>query len=544
MTRAPRNAAGRYLDRHVEGPGAAATADAPALVSEEGELTYRQLYERVCRVARVLVGSGIAPGDRVVTVLPDSPDAVALLLAALRVGAVPVPVSPLLTVEEQHFVITDCAARAVVVESPDGALARGFSGRFPGVLLWSRQHGEGPVPVLPDEARAAAPLAALTDRSPDDPALIQYTSGSTGRPKGVVHLHRGLLAFPGGIGAHLGIGPGDRVLSTAKLPFGYGFGNSLLLPLSVGASAVLFADRSEPHTVADLLRRTRPTLLFAVPTLYAALLSLPGAVERLDFSSVRLAVSAGEHLGAALAERLADAFGLTVVNGLGSTECLHIFMATTPGVSPPGTTGLPVPGFEAEVCDDEGRPLGDGRAGHLRVRGPSTAHRYWERPALTASTFRDGWVHTGDTMLRDPERGWVYLGRSDSILNVGGMKVVPSEIEDVVLPLDGVAACAVVGIPDEDEITRIVAYVVPSADGTGDGTEGADDLKGRVQAAFRTALPFFKRPRIIRVVPALPTTSTGKTARFLIREREREHASLRKPEHASGDAAPQLERAQ
>ncbi|MCZ7434186.1 benzoate-CoA ligase family protein [Streptomyces sp. WMMC1477] len=507
----PTNAAWWYLDRHVDED----TADALCLISEEGELTYRGLAERVRRAARVLTEASVGPGDRVVTVLRDSATAVVCVLAAMRAGAVPVPVSPLLTADEQVYVIEDSGARAVVLERPDTEVALRLADGAPHVALFSHGPGGGRVKGLVEEMERAAPLEAVVDRAPEDPALIQYTSGSTGRPKGVVHLHRGLLAFPQGLGKHLGITREDRVLSSAKLPFGYGFGNSVLLPFSVGASAVLFAGRAEPHAVADLLRRTRPTLLFAVPTLYAALLSMPQASRRLELSTVRMAVSAGEHLGPQLANRLLETLGLRVVNGLGSTECLHIFMATDPAVFTPGATGLPVPGFEAEVCDDEGRRLPPGGMGHLRVRGPSVADRYWNRPDLSARTFRDGWVYTGDTMAEDPAQGWLYLGRSDSILNIGGMKIVPSEVEDRILAVPGVDACAVVGVPDDDDITRIIAYVVPDA-------EADDTLKGTVLAELRRTLPPFKRPRVLRVVDALPTTSTGKTARFLIRQRELE----------------------
>lgn len=505
------NAGWWYLDRHL----AEDTADALCLISDEGELTYRELQEQVCRVARILTEASVSPGDRVVLILRDGVTSVAGVLAAMRVGAVPVPVSPMLPVDDQRYVTADCGARAVVVEDADGELARDFSYRFPDVLLWSRGPGRGPVRSLTKDVAHATPLEAVSPRGAEDAALIQYTSGSTGRPKGVVHLHGGLLAFPQGLGRHLGITREDRFLSTAKLPFGYGFGNSLLLPFSVGASAVLFAGRAEPHAVADLLRRTRPTLLFAVPTLYAALLSMPQATERLDFSTVRLAVSAGEHLGPQLSTRLTETFGLTMVNGLGATECLHIVLATETGVSPPGSTGVTVLGFEAEVCDDEGQVLGAGGIGHLRVRGPSVADRYWNRPDLSAETFRDGWVYTGDTMMRDADLEWVYLGRSDNILNNGGMKILPSEVEEKIRAVSGVGTCAVVGVPDENDVTRIVAYVVPEAGET-------EQLSGRVQVALRQALPPFKRPQIIRLVDALPTTSTGKTARFLIRQREME----------------------
>ncbi|MET9496584.1 benzoate-CoA ligase family protein [Streptomyces sp. NPDC006552] len=508
------NAGWWYLDRHLGGE----TADAVCLIAGDERLTYRQLHERVCRAARVFTGAGLRPGERIALALDDGPDFVTYILAALRAGAVPVPVAPLLTVAEQRYVVADSGARAVVVEDGAGPLATAVRAGPDPVLLWSRRPGADGVRSLPEDVRRAAPLAGVVARGGRDVALLQYTSGSTGRPKGVVHLHRGLLAFARGIVRHLGVTRHDRVLSTAKLPFGYGFGNSLLLPFSVGASAVLFPGRAEPHAVAALLARTRPTLLFAVPTLYAALLALPHAERNLDFSGVRLAVAAGEPLGAGLGARLADRFGLGVVNGLGATECLHIFTATPPGRPRPGSTGESVAGYEVQVCDDADRPLPDGSPGRLRVRGPGVADRYWGRPGLTARTFRDGWVYTGDTMVRDADAGWVHLGRSDDILNVGGMKIAPTEVEDAITAVPGVAACAVVGVEDAYGLTRIVAHVVP-------GAGCAPELPARIRAALLHSLPAFKRPRTLRLVDTLPTTSTGKTARHEVRRGERESVS-------------------
>lgn len=508
------NAGWWYLDRHLDDD----TADAVCLIADDEQLTYRQLHERVCRAARVFTAAGLRPGDRIALALADSPDFVACILAAMRTGAVPVPLAPLLTIAEQRYVVADSGARAVVVEDGGGALASALRDGPDPVLLWSRGPGATSVRCLPEDVRRASPLTGVVPRDGRDVALLQYTSGSTGRPKGVVHLHRGLLAFADGIVRHLGVTRHDRVLSTAKLPFGYGFGNSLLLPFSAGASAVLFSGRAEPHAVAALLHRTRPTLLFAVPTLYAALLALPRAEENLDFSGVRLAVAAGEPLGARLAGQLADRFGLDVVNGLGATECLHIFTATRPGAFRPGTTGESMPGFEVQVCDDEGRPLPAGAPGRLRVRGPSVADRYWERPEASARSFRDGWVYTGDTMLLDPDAGWIHLGRSDDILNVGGMKIAPAEVEDAISAVPGVEVCAVVGVEDENGLTRIAAHVVPRAG-------CAAGLPQRIRAALLHSLPTFKRPRTLRLVDALPTTSTGKTARHEVRREEQEYVS-------------------
>ncbi|MYU21284.1 AMP-binding protein [Streptomyces sp. SID8352] len=524
-----RNAGWWYLDRHL----GLDTADAVCLISEEGELTYRELHGRVCRFARVLAEGGVRRGDRVVLVLPDTVAFVATVLAAMRMGAVPVPIAPLLTLDEQRHVIEDCAPSAVLLEDPEGELAADFHERFPGTALWSRRPGDGSVRCLPAEAEAAEPLETAPVGGGEDPALFQYTSGSTGRSKGVVHAHRGLLAFAEGVVRRLGLTRRDRFLSMAKMPFGYGFGNSLLMPFAVGGSAVITERRSDPYAAANLLRAHRPTVFCAVPTLYAAMLAVPRATEQFDFSPVRLALSAGEHLGAGLSNRLTETFGLSMVNGLGSTECLHFFVSTEPGVSAPGVTGEPVPTYEVEVLDDEGRVLPPGSMGRMRVRGPANALGYWNRPQLTAETFRDGWFHTGDNLRYEPGAGWVYLGRDDNILNVGGGKVLTSEIEEVILPLEGVASCAVVGVPDENELIRIVAYVVPEDPGHAGrpgapgepGRPGDEGLRGRVMAAVRASLPPHKRPQRVRLVDAVPTTSTGKTARFLIRQREMERRS-------------------
>lgn len=499
MTPAPQNAAWYYLDRNAD-----ATPEAPCLVDGTDVYTYAQLQELVARMGQVLAGSGVGHGDRVMITLPDSAAAVAVILAVMRRGAIAVPLSPALPAADHRYVLADSGASAVIA----GDYARLTGDGMPPVRIWD----QASLMRAAAAADAVGPPAPVDDA---DPALIQYTSGSTGKPKGVVHAHRGLLAFPGGLVPHLGITPGDRCFSTAKLSFGYGFGNSVLLPFAVGASAVMHGGAVEPHAIARILRSARPTFLFSVPTLYAAMLAMPDAAQRMDLSSVRMAVSAGEHLGAALSQRLRDTLGLSVVNGLGSTECLHIFLATAPGEWSPGSTGRPVPGFDVEVRDDDGHPLPDGEPGHLHVRGNSIGHRYWNRPEQSAATFRGGWVRTGDMMQRAPDGSWSYLGRADDILNIGGLKVPPAEIEDEIRQVPGVSSCAVIGVTDSDDLTRIVAYVAPRPDA---GPELAD----RIRAELRTRLPAMKRPREIRVVDQLPTSSTGKIVRFAMRAWEKD----------------------
>jgi benzoate-CoA ligase family protein len=501
------NAAWHYLDRNADGRSAAA----PCLVDGAEVHTYWQARDLVTRISRVLTDSGIGHGDRVVIILPDSLAAVASILAVMRSGAIAVPLSPALTVADHHYVLLDSGAAAVIAPADAVAASQWPGDGLTGIRAWDQ-------PSLLRAAASADPVAEPAPVAGDDAALIQYTSGSTGKPKGVVHTHRGLLAFPSGLGAHLGITQEDRCFSTAKLSFGYGFGNSVLLPFSVGASAVMHGRAVEPHAVASILRSARPTMLFSVPTLYAALLAMPNAAQRLDFSSVRLAVSAGEHLGAGLCERLRDTFGLSVLNGLGATECLHIFLATAPGDWSPGSTGHPVAGFEIEVRGDGGRRLADGEPGQLHVRGSSLGDRYWNRPQQSAATFRGGWVRTGDMMRREPDGGWSYIGRADDILNIGGMKVPPTEIEEEIRHVPGVSSCAVIGVADSDELIRIVAYVAPCPD-------AAPGLAERIHAELRTRLPAMKRPREIRVVDQIPTSSTGKIVRFAMRAWEKDTMS-------------------
>ncbi|WP_020673053.1 benzoate-CoA ligase family protein [Amycolatopsis nigrescens] len=510
------NAGWWYLDRHL----AEGRAELTCLLSGDDTLSYRDLHQLAAQVARVFTEAGLVPGDRIVLVLHDHPLAVAAILAALRIGAVAVPINPVLSIDEQDYVVTDSGARGVVVETSGGELAGRLASRDD-VTVWGKAAGDAAATNLPDLpgltelATAARPLPEVTARRPEDIAVIQYTSGTTGKPKGVVHRHRGLLRFPDGLGRALEMAAEDRCLSTAKLSFGYGFGNSLLLPLSAGAAAVLYPGRPEPHAIAGLLRTARPTVFFGVPTLYAALLAMPRAAERLDFSGVRLAVSAGEHLGATLRRKLFDTFGLDVVNGLGSTECLHIFLATLPGTTRRDTSGEPVAGFELEARDEAGNPVPSDEPGQLWVHGPSVADQYWNRPEETAATFRDGWVRTGDTVRYGPDSGWIYIGRSDDMLNVAGFKISPTELEEQVLKHPEVGSCAVVGIPDEDELTRIVVYAVPEP-GVPEG------LDTRLLSALRKALPSHKRPKVVRVVAELPRTSTGKIARFAVRRQELE----------------------
>jgi acyl-coenzyme A synthetase/AMP-(fatty) acid ligase len=419
----------------------------------------------------------------------------------------------LLTLDEQRYVARDCEAAAVVLDAAvfeDGSAVRHERPDRTWVLS---RHGVEEARDLDAELRQAKPVAPAKIAS-DEIAVLQYTSGSTGQPKGVVHLHGGLLAAPACFGARLELTAADRVLSTAKLPFGYGFGNSVLFPLAAGASVVLHPGPPEVHAIADLLRRHRPTVLCAVPAFYAAVLRLPDARDRLDLSSVRLLVSAGEHLPAALAESWADAFGTEILNGLGATECLHIFLATIPGTSTRGTSGRPVPHCDVRVVDDAGRDLPAGEAGRLLVRSPMNGAGYWGGPRNGDDTFTAGWVQTGDVVVERPDGEWQHLGRGDDMINAGGFKLAPQEIEAEIARHPEVAECAVVGRRDGDyALEQIVAFVVPR-DGAGD----AHELERALRRHLRTVLPPPRRPAAIVVIGELPRTSTGKVTRYRLRE--------------------------
>ncbi|WP_370941774.1 AMP-binding protein [Amycolatopsis sp. cg5] len=469
------NAVTWYLDRH-SAEGRAAT---PCLHYEGREVSYGELLELSQRAAGLLRGAGVGEGDRVLIAMDDSPVTVACVFGALRLGAIAVAANPKLDRAE----LRNLAERA-------GVRAMFLANELPGETVWLSG------PELDAALAEAEPVLDVAEVGPDAPALIQFTSGSTGTPKGVVHRHSGLLALPRTTGARFGLTPADRCFSTPKLSFGYGFGNSVLLPFAAGASSVLLERPADPYAVAHALRTARPTMFFSVPALYAALLSTP---DRLDFSGVRCCVVGGEGLHARLVERWREVTGHDLVNALGSTECLHIVLASRPGRA---DLGDPVPGVEVKV-------LGESE-GEAYVRGPLTASHYWNAPAETADVFRDGWVRTGDVLRREQD-AWHYVGRTDDIVNVGGFKVVPSHVEARLLEHESVGSCAVVGTSaGEFALSTVVAYVVPAGEHA--------DLERALRRHARARLAPPERPARYLFTDRLPTTVTGKVSRFRLRE--------------------------
>ncbi|MDI2125666.1 AMP-binding protein [Yinghuangia seranimata] len=467
-----------------------------ALVDHERALTYAELTQAARDHAGALAAAGVRRGCRALVVGDDTADTVVAVLGLWWYGCVPVVLSPMLTDEEIAFVARDCGAEYAEVPLPEE--------RRDGLREALR-----PLPVREPGATRAA------DAGPPAPfgseALVQYTSGSTGRPRGVRHGVAGLRAVLDGFGGVLALTPDDTVLSTAKLSFGYGFGNSVLFPLAAGARSVLLAGPVDPYSAITAVHRHRPTVLCAVPRLYAALLDAVARGTVLDPSSLRLAVAAGEHLPSDLSARAAAALGVPVLNGLGATEVLHIVLATTPHAPLPDSTGHPVPGVTATVRDDDGRPLPAGAHGRLHIRSASAALGYIDRPDDSARTFADGGVYTGDIAYRTEDGDFRHLCRADDLLNLGGFKVAPAEIEAALRATEGIAEVVVVGGRDEAGLEQAVVHAVP-ADGV-----APESARRALARAIRENLPPHKRPSRVEILAALPTTSTGKLARYRLR---------------------------
>jgi len=509
----PLNLSAVLLDEHL----AAGRGDRPALRYEGARLSYRDVSRLVARVGSALRSLGVDMEDRVALLLPDSPEFVATFLGAIRIGAVPVTLSTYLTGGDYAELLADCRARVLVAHAsvmPRVASIRRVLPHLRHVVIAGGDRGDD---VGFDEITRAQPDELVPEATTaDDMAFWQYSSGTTGRPKAVVHLHGPAVAPADLHGTHVvGMRADDRVLSVAKLFFSYGLGASLLIPFRHGASTILLPARPAPGLVFETIARERPTLFYAVPTAYAALLAVPES-ERQDLSSLRRCISAGEALPAPLFERWRARFGLEILDGIGSTEIGYIAISNFPGRTRPGTSGQVVPGYEARVQRADGEPAAVDEVGDLLVRGPSTAAFYWRRRAATKHTFRGEWVFTGDRYSVDADGYYTNHGRSDDLLRVSGHWVSPLEVESVLLRHAAVRECAVVARADGDGLIKPCAYVVCA-----DGAAAAPALAEELKAFVKDALAPYKYPRWIEFIPELPKTSTGKIQRYRLRQTPR-----------------------
>ena len=505
------NAAALFLDRHV----ADGRAERTAFRFAGRAVTYGHIAERANRLGNALRARGVQIEQRVLLAVPDRPEFAEAFWGAIKIGAVPIPVSDTLPAEELAFLLHDSRARAVIAS--EAAAAQIARIRKPSPWLES-VIALGPAPGALDYESLlaqASPELAAADTSRDDVALWVYTSGSTGAPKAAVHLHHDLVYSAELVGRGVfDIGPGDLVFSVSKLNFSFGLGNSLLFPGLVGGASVLMPERPEAEHIFELIQAERPTVLFAVATIYRRLLQVEGAERRFDLSSLRLCVSSGETLPVTLFHTWKSRFGHELLDVVGSTEALHDFIANRPGEVRPGSCGRVIPGYEARLVDDEGRPVAPGLVGHLLIKGDSTAPYYWNRHERTKATMLGEWLRTGDMFYQDTEGYFYFCARGDDMLKVGGMWVSPAEVEAALGEHPAVVEAAVVGRGDTDGLTKPHAFCVLR-----DGVAGSEALAAELREQVRKRLAGYKSPRWVDFVAELPRTSTGKIQRFALRKR-------------------------
>ena len=505
------NAAAELLDCHV----AQGRGDKPAYVDSTRQVTYSQLQADSCRVANLLQRLGIRREERIALIMLDTVEFPIVFLGAIRAGVVPVPLNTLLTPEQLLHVLVDSRVQALFISAPLLPALAGVLGRLEDLR---------DVIVVGDAAaspyrRLAAALATeqascrTAATHPDEPAFWLYSSGSTGMPKGVKHVHTSLMATADTYAKQvLGIREDDVCLSAAKLFFAYGLGNSLTFPLSVGATTILNPDRPTPATILALMRQFEPTLFFGVPTLYAAILGDRTLAAERGSPRLRLCVSAGEalpeHVGRAWKER----FGVDILDGVGSTEMLHIFLSNAPGEVTYGSSGRPVPGYEVRLIGDAGADVADGEVGEMLVRGPSAADGYWNQRQKSRGTFEGGWTRTGDKYVRDAVGRYTYCGRSDDMFKVSGIWVSPFEVESALIAHPAVLEAAVVAAKDADSLLKPKAFVVLK------DRQQPENLGDVLKEHVKKSIGPWKYPRWIEVVDALPKTATGKIQRFKLRD--------------------------
>ena len=506
------NAATYFVDRHISED----RGEKVAIECGERCVTYRQLFESVNRVGNALKQLDVRPEERVLLLLLDTPEFAASFFGAIKIGAVPVPVNTLLKPADYEFLLNNSRARVVIASDS----------LFPGIQAIPRERlryvekfivvgAEPPHTISFESWICDCPIrldAAPTCK--DDVAFWLYSSGSTGRPKACVHLQHDMVVCAERYAkAILHATERDRFFSVAKLFFAYGLGNGLYFSLAVGATSILLPGPPKPQDIFDAVERYRPTLFFSVPSNYAKLLAhVPETTHAPDFSSIRHAISAGECLPAAIFHRFKECFGVEILDAIGSTEALHMFISNRPGAVKPGSSGTVIPGFEARIMDENNQPVVSGEMGDLIVKTDAACASYWNQHEKTKETISGHWIRTGDRYYQDADGYFWYAGRSDDMLKVSGAWVSPVEIENQLLEHPHVQEAAVVGRKDKDGLTKTVACVVLR-----DGRPGNPEVARELQRFILDRLPVFKRPHQIEFFSELPKTATGKLQRYKLR---------------------------
>jgi benzoate-CoA ligase family protein len=498
---------------------AAGRENRTAIFSAEAAWTFGELVRLASRVGNALRKLGVERENRVALLLVDGPEFVASFYGAIAIGAVPVPLNTSLTPADYEFLLNHSRAREAIVGTTLAYLIEPIRSRCLQLQQVVLVGGLRPWPCLDWQAWTAEASSelALVEVSPDEPAFWLYSSGSTGRLKAVVHLHRAIPFTCRHYAQQvLELGESDLCFSAAKLFHAYGLGNGMNFPLFVGASTVLWHGSTLPEALFELINRFHPTIFFATPALFVRMLEVE---KKYDLSSLRFCVSAGEALPATTFERWRDRFGVEIVDGIGSTEMLHIFVSNWPGRCVAGSSGQVVPGYQARIVDENGAPVSPGKVGDLWVSGESSAIGYWHDRARTQTTMRGEWVVTGDKYFQDEGGYFWYQGRSDDMLKVNGVWVSPIELENILNECPAVAECAVIGLRDEDELVQVKAFVVLQP-----GVERSTALVRELQKFVRLRAPQ-RYPRMFEFVESLPKTATGKIKRFQLREAETETCS-------------------
>jgi benzoate-CoA ligase len=503
------NAAHDLIERNLR----AGRSDKLAFVDDAGLTTFGELAERVNRFGSGLRTLGLEMEDRVLLALADTIDFPTAFLGAIKAGIIPVTVNTLLTPGDYAHMLADSRARALVVSShllPQFASLVGKMPCLKRVIVSGARAPEGI--AVADVLSAGSPDLAPAPTTSDDACCWFYSSGSTGVPKGAVHVHASMAITAELYGkAVLGVTEQDVLFSAAKLCFVYGLGNALTFTLATGATGVLMAERATPASVFRRLIERRPTIFYGVPTLYASMLASPEFPAKGELA-LRACVSAGEALPAELGRRWKDRTGVDILEGIGSTEMMHMYISARHGDVRYGATGTPVPGYELRLVDEEGRPVERGELGELQVRGPTSAAYYWNNREKSRTTFLGPWFRSGDKFRQDEDGYYVYAGRGDDMMKVSGLFVSPAEVEAALASHDAVLEAAVVARADDNQLVKPKAFVVLK-----DGANPCDELKLALQQHIKDRLAPYKYPRWIEFIPELPKTATGKIQRFKLR---------------------------
>lgn len=515
------NAADYFLDRNIrQGNG-----HKVAVYTEFKNYTYNDIHKMTNKTANALRELGVRVDDRVVMLMLDVPQFYAVFFGALKIGAVPIPLNTMLTPDDYEYYLNDSRARVLVISEelrPVVMQIRGDLQYLRDLVVISETDGAR-IPFR--QKYRHAPATIKTEfTTKDDVAFWLYSSGSTGSPKGAIHSHYDMVVCSESFGQGvLGLTEDDICFSAARLFFSYGLGNGMYLPLSVGASAVLNPKPPNPEGVFRLMEKFRPTVFFGVPTLYGQMLEYkekqdrergitPNPNAEHEFSSVRICVSAGEALPTEIYHQWKKKFGIDILDGIGSTEMLHIFLSNRPGDIRPGSTGKPVPGYELKLVDDDGIEVPKGEIGTLHVKGDSAAQQYWRKREKTRLTMQGEWINTGDKYYIDEDGYYWCAGRADDMLKVGGIWVSPVEVENCLREHPAVFEVAVAGHKDENDLTKPKAFVVLK-----EGQTPSDALAQELKQFVLDRLAKYKYPRWVEFVTSLPKSSTGKIQRYRLR---------------------------